>query len=110
MEKMVETGGVLVGAWVEGEGGGGGMGDNREGETFVFRQILVSFAQRSNPRSPSTAREKIQGSQLITKEQRIKTNKQLGGAVKHRADYFMISFNEPVRWLSRQENTPYKVS
>lgn len=38
------------------------MGDKREGKPFVFRQILVSLAQLSNPLSPSTAREKIQGS------------------------------------------------
>lgn len=56
------SGGVLVRIWEEGEGGGGGMGDNREGKTFVFRQILVSLAQMSNPLSPSTAREKIRGS------------------------------------------------
>lgn len=49
---------VLVGIWEEGEGGGGGMDDNREGKTFVFRQILVSFAQLSDPLSPSTVREK----------------------------------------------------
>lgn len=53
------SGGVLVRIWEEGEGGGGGMGDNREGKAFVFRQILVSLAQMSNPLSPSTAREKI---------------------------------------------------
>lgn len=34
------------------------MGDNGEGKTFVFRQILVSLAQLSNPLSPSTVREK----------------------------------------------------
>lgn len=58
---MAASGRVLVGGSgrrVKGEGGGW---VKTEGETFVFRQILVSLAQRSNPRSPSTGREEIQG-------------------------------------------------
>lgn len=48
----------LLGSGKRVKGEGEGWVTTEKVKPFVFRQILVSFAQLSNPLSPSTVREK----------------------------------------------------